>query len=161
MIVQGSLLCLASCIVFLLLSSRCLPTAFHRYNDMRGIPQTPTLCYFQSSAPFQVAPRPPRPPRPPPNSGPPGLYSTTFLRSDQLDHQTFDPVFQLPYLRHEVTRFLLLVVSKYRVYQKEELTFVVTEAAMTALDTPHALPSATLLGTYTYGTFLSSQRRGR
>lgn len=40
-------------------------------------------------------------------------------------------------------------------------SFVVMLAAMTARDTPLARPNATLLGTYTYGTFLSSQRRGR
>ena len=42
-----------------------------------------------------------------------------------------------------------------------EPSFVVTEAAMTGLDTPHARPSACLLGTNTYGTFLSSANNGR
>jgi hypothetical protein len=38
---------------------------------------------------------------------------------------------------------------------------VVTEHAMTGRDTPHDRPSATLEGTETYGTFLSSQSKGR
>ena len=40
-------------------------------------------------------------------------------------------------------------------------SLVVTEHEMTGLDTPHARPSACLDGTKTYGTFLSSARRGR
>jgi hypothetical protein len=40
-------------------------------------------------------------------------------------------------------------------------SFVVILAAMTALLTPQALPRAVLLGTYTYGQFLSSATRGR
>ena len=42
-----------------------------------------------------------------------------------------------------------------------EPSFVVTEAAMTGRETPHARPSACLDGTKTYGTFLSSASRGR
>ena len=37
----------------------------------------------------------------------------------------------------------------------------VTEQLMTGRDTPQARPRATFEGTNTYGTFLSSQRRGR
>lgn len=40
-------------------------------------------------------------------------------------------------------------------------SFTVTEHAMTGRETPHALPRACLLRMNTYGTFLSSQRRGR
>jgi hypothetical protein len=36
-----------------------------------------------------------------------------------------------------------------------------THAAMTGRETPQARPRAVLEGTKTYGTFLSSQRRGR
>lgn len=42
-----------------------------------------------------------------------------------------------------------------------EPSFMVTEVAMTGRDTPQARPSACLERTNTYGTFLSSQRRGR
>lgn len=44
---------------------------------------------------------------------------------------------------------------------KSLASFVVILAAITALDTPHALPKLSLLGTYTYGQFLSSATRGR
>ena len=42
-----------------------------------------------------------------------------------------------------------------------EASLEVMLALITGRDTPHARPSATLEGTNTYGTFLSSQRRGR
>lgn len=38
---------------------------------------------------------------------------------------------------------------------------MVTEAAITGLETPQALPKAVLDGTKTYGTFLSSHNKGR
>ncbi len=44
---------------------------------------------------------------------------------------------------------------------KSLASFVVMLAAITARLTPQALPSAILLGTYTYGTFLSSASNGR
>jgi hypothetical protein len=41
-----------------------------------------------------------------------------------------------------------------------EASLLVIEAAMTLRLTPHARPKADLLGTKTYGTFLSSASRG-
>lgn len=42
-----------------------------------------------------------------------------------------------------------------------EPSCVITEHAMTGRDTPQARPKATFDSTKTYGTFLSSQRRGK
>lgn len=52
-----------------------------------------------------------------------------------------------------------LIVSIWLLSSRASL--VVIEAAMTGRETPHARPSAVLLGTKTYGTFLSSQSSGR
>ena len=40
-------------------------------------------------------------------------------------------------------------------------SFVVTDAEITGLETPHARPSACFEGTNTYGTFLSSANKGK
>lgn len=78
-----------------------------------------------------------------------------------LDQQLFNLILPYQLCRGDRNARSLLTLTAKICEFNSLASLVVTLAAMTGLETPQARPNAVLEGKKTYGTFLSSHRRGR